>query len=62
MAMISVDDNKIVYECVDEAVSSIDSVDKQTFYEYLREHYKINLQKFADNFDDVHEALRNFTE
>jgi signal transduction histidine kinase len=52
--------NRIVYGCVDEAVSSIDSVDKQTFYNYLNKLYKVEFQNFADNFESVHEALRTF--
>jgi signal transduction histidine kinase len=52
--------NNIVYECVDEALSSIENVDKQTFYDYLNKQYKVDSQNFADNFASVHEALRMF--
>jgi signal transduction histidine kinase len=52
--------NKIVYECVDEALSSIDSIGKQTFYDYLNKQYKVDFEKFADNFESIHEALRTF--
>jgi signal transduction histidine kinase len=52
--------NTIVYECVDEAVSRIDSIDKQTFYNYLNKLYKVDCQRFADNFELVHQALRMF--
>jgi signal transduction histidine kinase len=50
--------NKIVYECVDEALSSFESVDKQTFYSYLRQAYEVDSFSFADRFEAVHEALK----
>lgn len=52
--------NKIVYECVDEAISSINTIDKQAFYNYLNKLHKIDFEKFADNFESVHEALKTF--
>jgi signal transduction histidine kinase len=50
--------NRIVYECVDVALSSIETVDKQAFYSYLNRLYNVDSEKFADQFDCVHEALR----
>jgi signal transduction histidine kinase len=52
--------NTIVFECVDAALSSIESIDKQTFYDYLDKNYRIEVLKFADQFESVHEALRTF--
>jgi signal transduction histidine kinase len=52
--------NRIIYECVDEALSSIEKVDKQTFYDYLNRQYKIDFTKFANQFTSVHDALKLF--
>jgi signal transduction histidine kinase len=49
--------NRIIYECVDEALSSIENSDKQTFYDYLNKQYKIDSSKYADQFNLVHKAL-----
>jgi signal transduction histidine kinase len=49
--------NEIVFECVDSALSNLDFVDKRVFYEYLKSHYDLDFQKFAENFEVVHAAL-----
>lgn len=51
--------NEIVYECVDTALSSFESIDKQTFYQLLRDKYKVSFDRFADEFESIHEALRD---
>jgi len=51
--------NQIIYECLDAALSSFESIDKETFYKLLREKYKVDFNKFADQFEAVHEGLKD---
>lgn len=51
--------NRIVYECLDAAFSRFDFVDKKTFYDLLTQKYHVESDKFADNFEVVHQALKD---
>ncbi len=51
--------NKIVFECIDSALSSFEFIDKLAFYDYLKRKYNVTPDMFSDKFEDVHEALQN---
>jgi signal transduction histidine kinase len=50
--------NKIIFECLDEALSNFEFVDKKVFYTYLADNYKVDYSRFADKFEIVHTVLK----
>lgn len=53
------DTNRIISECLDEALSSVGFVDKSIFNQLLRQH-DISEDSLGEKFESVHEALKNF--
>lgn len=58
MALIWKTINRIVLETVDAALAECDFADKETFYQFLEVAYSLKPEDFADNFEQVHEALQ----
>jgi signal transduction histidine kinase len=50
--------NRIVFECLDAALSSFNFGEKNVFYDYLKRQYGLDDNSFAANFQTIHEALR----
>jgi signal transduction histidine kinase len=51
--------NRIIFECVDAALSKFEWIDKETFYLFLKQKYQVNTEKFADDFEAIHKALKD---
>ncbi|HMK94213.1 MAG TPA: ATP-binding protein [Candidatus Limnocylindrales bacterium] len=50
--------NRIIFECVDEALSSFDSINKTFFYQYLRQEFGVEVGT-GMNFEAIHQALKD---
>ena len=50
---------KVISECFEEALLKIPFVDKEIFYSIFEKEYNINANEIANNYEVVHQVLRD---
>ena len=50
--------SQIISECVDDALSTSNLIDKETFYDFIDQRHQIKKETMGENFEAVHEILK----
>ena len=51
--------NRIIFECVDEALVTSALVEKETFYAFLKERHSLQGESIGENFAAFHEVMKS---
>ena len=50
--------SQIISECIDDALSTSNLMDKETFYSFIEQRHQIEKETMGENFEAVHEVLK----